>query len=124
MWSLSTFSQVILTRTTTLTMTLDQSGQIFDQSGSVAAVNSSSGAIDFVPPEQAASSGYVTAPWSSDAANNAQISLAGFGAYGCDNESAGMYQMFAFSTAPTMPSCTPVALQVRLLGTLQGNCSR
>jgi len=94
-------------------MTLDKNGLIWDQNGDVCAVSTKDGSINFLPPS-AVTSDYVTGPWSSNSSAQAELSLAGYSAYGCDNATAGAYQMFCFSgtSTPPLPSCTGVALQV------------
>jgi hypothetical protein len=97
-------------------MTLDQNGLIWDQNGDVCAVSKTDGSINFLPPSSVTSA-YITGPWVSDASSGASISLTGYTAYGCENSTAGAYQMFCYaaSASPALPSCTGVALQVFLL---------
>jgi hypothetical protein len=104
--------QVILSKGTNLTMTLDANGLLWDQTGAVGCVSSVDGSINFLP-VPAITSQYITGPWTSDTSQGAAIiPPSGLTAYGCDNTTASAYQMFCFSTTPAMPSCTNVALQV------------
>jgi len=93
-------------------MTLDQNGLIWDQKGDVCAVSKSDGSINFLAPSSVTSD-YITGPWVS-AAQGAMISLTGYTAYGCENSTAGAYQMYCYadSASAALPSCTNVALQV------------
>ena len=111
-WTLNG-QQVILSKGTNLTMTLDVNGLLWDQNGDVGCVSIADGSIDFLPPT-AIDNTYITGPWSSDNSQGAAIiPPSGLVAYGCDNTTATAYQMFAFSTSPPMPSCTNVLLQVQ-----------
>ena len=113
-WTLNG-QQVILSKGTNLTMTLDKNGIIRDQNGDIAVVSKADGSIDFIP-ASAVTNAFITGPWSSNPSQNAAINLpAGYVPYGCANTTASAYQMFAFTTSPAaMPSCTNVLLQVSL----------
>ena len=111
-WSLAGH-QVILSKGTNLTMTLDVNGLLWDQNSDVGCVSTNDGSINFLPPT-AIDSTCIIGPWRSDSSQGAVIiPPSGLTAYGCDNTTANAYQMFAFSASPTaMPSCTNVLLQV------------
>ena len=104
--------EVFLSVGSNLTLSLDVNGLLWDQFGNVGCISETDGSINFLPPS-AATNNCITGPWTSDSSSDAQlIAPSGLGAVGCANTTANAYQMFCFSGAPPLPSCTGVVLQV------------
>jgi len=104
--------EVFLSVGTALTMNLDEDGLLWDQNGDVGCISMTDGSISFLPPS-AVTNDCIIGPWTSDPMFNAEIiPPLGLGPVGCQNTTANSYQMFCFSGAPPLPSCTGVVLQV------------